>query len=1027
MKRKLFLLLLVAVLMVTFVPFTAIAAQSEDESILYYDDFEGDKYSGSIHTSVSAATSSEEAVSGERSLKITGYTRTYDIGPEYALTNKIKQGHTYEVSFWAKVAEGSEPMKLWLKLSYNRNGQTSYPTLVSSTEINSDEWKLFKGSYTFTMPLDELASVNIYMETGDDYLGTPFYVDEFLVRDTLSAEPLQEEDKRTYPQIPPNLKGTKRGEAVEILAALGIYDFTGKEDFSFENTMTRAEFGTLLEKFYADENVVSSYKEINASSAVTYNDAARGFINVLGYDTIIKSSKTRAYLSMASDIGLTDGLKVNGADSATNTDILLMLYNMTEINPLRPEVVGNPTKYSADKDETIYSEYYNMYKQTGIVTGTAYSMLAAESTLSHDTVEIDGELYYIGNTKAEEFLGLNVSYYYVLDPKDDTKTLICISEHKNEILRIASDDIISFAGGKYTYYNEKGKEDDVKISVDASIIYNGQYKASLTNAELNPDDGTVVFIDADRNGTYETIKIENIKYLTVNRTDVYKTAFYGMYGEVVEFDGYDKDTVFDIRDAEGKIVKLSGIVSGDLLAIKESKGAKKHFISINVLKDTADGAISEISISDAESSYIVIDDVSYRFTKGLLGLFETEAAEKPNVSNSVRLMLTENGKVAGIKLVSLSAVEYGYIIGAQMGKRVLDANIKFKILKPDSEIAIFETTDKITLDGNRVASSSEGVRRTFCPDGVTNKQLVGYRTNDEGKIVMLDTSYTDNTKETSVSLKEVYNNGTEGAVYYVRAMNTFGNMAHLVSDNAIVYIIPCYDMEDEEIYEVGDVSLLTSGRTYQAVGYSTKDIDYVSDLIIIKDDRDKNLSTTNGSLMLVNKITKVVNSNGDERTKLTGLVKNSETSILVDDRTTAKVLESVVPGDIIRYRLGVNGELTIKDEEKRLVTTFQHTANLTEKKKPNILSTSTSFSGLYMGTGTVLSFKEGYMQVELSTGAVITIVPGKFNISKYNKEKGIYEASTQGAIVDKLTNPDNPSTVFIRTRSRYAEEIVIYE
>lgn len=1040
MKKRIFTLLLAMVLLVTFVPMSVMAEEKENESILYYDDFETDKFSGALQNNVSGSVTNEEFYAGENSLKITGYTRTYDMGPEYSLTNKVKQGHTYEFSFWAKVPEGSDPMIMRLKMSYNRNGTTSYPNIVGNKEINGDDWTEFKGSYTFSMPLEEISSIGIYIETLDEYLGTPYFIDEFLIKDTLGAEPLQEEDERLFTKVPTNLVGTPQGEAVEFLSALKIVDFTGDGEFSFEDKMSRDVFGNILEKFYADPAVVANFKTVNPTSSVTYNDAARGFINVLGYDTIVKSSKTRAYLPMAAELGITKGIKANATEGVTNADMLLMLYNLAEISPLRPEIVGNPTKYGVDKDVTLYTEYYKMYKAEGVVTGTYNSMLADESTLGIDTVEIDNELYYLGNTKADSFLGLSVSYYYVVDPKDESKTLICVSEDKNDIIKIESKDIVSFVGGKYTYLDEKGREEEIKVSVDASIIYNGQFKGTLSEDEFVPLDGTVTFVDADRDDKYEIIKIDDIKYVTVARVDVYKTAFYGLNGEYIEFDGYDKNTVFDIRDSEGKIVKLSSILPDDLLCVKESKGAKKHFIQIDVLKNTVEGAISEMSLSDRESSYIVIDEVTYTLTGGLINAFNNyldEAshpieAEVPSIGNVVRLMLTADGKVAGLKTVSISGIDYGYVIGAQMGTKAFDDTLKLRIVKSDGEIANFNTTEKITVDGNRVNSNSTGVEATFCPAGVTTKQLIGYRINEEGKIVVIDTTYTDTAKETSIALEKVFPlaGSTTTSYKYYSSMSVLGNMLHSVATDAIVFVVPYYETDNEEIYNVGEVSsMLSNNSSYEIVGYSTSGTDYVSNILIVKNDGHRALASTS-PMMLVNKITKVINSDGEERTKITGLVKNSEVSILAEDRTEAKVLSSVVPGDMIRYRIGLNDELTIKDEGERQVSNFAHIVNLTRDKLPNILtSLPTDYAyGAYYRIGTVMSYKDNYLQIKLSNNdSLITVNAGQFNIAKYNKEKGIYEASTAGAIIDYETNPEKASTVFIRTTSRSPVDLVIYE
>lgn len=1022
MKKRLFTLLLAVLMLVTCMPLTAMAEEKKDESIIYYDDFEGEKFIGVLNNNVSAATTDEEYYDGARSLKVTGYSRTYDMGPEYSLLNKAKQGHTYEVSFWAKVPEGNDPMTLRLKMACTRNGTTSYPNIVGDREINGDGWTFFKGSYTFTMPLEEVTGINLYIETKEEYLGSPYFIDEYLVKDTLAAEPEQPEDDREFVQVPPNLLGTQRGEAVEFLTALGICDYSGKDEFSFENTMTRADFGAILEKFYAEDAIVNNFKTVDSGKAVTYNDATRGLVNVLGYDLIVKNSNGRNYYAMAAEIGLLEGLSVKATDEATVANILLMLYNMSEISPLRPEIVGNPSRYGVSREKTVYSEYYQMYKATGVVNDTTYSGLAEEGKYTQNYVEIGNQLYMVGNTKPEELLGLNVTYYYVENMKDATKTLVCIAPYKNEVVTIDSADIISYANGEYRYYDERNREEKIKISVASSIIYNGQYKGTLTPNELCPDDGSVTFIDANRDGVYETIKIDDVKYITIDRVDIYKTTFYGKNKEVIEFDPYDSDTVFDIRDASGNIVKLSAIANGDLLAIRESKGANRHLISVKVIKEAVEGTVSTMMIADKNSSYIVIDEQTYSLTNGLVTALLNKTAETPTVGTVVRILLAENGKIAAIKMVGLNEIQYAYVINAKMGTKAFDKNLMLKVLKPDGEIAEFKAADKITVDGTPVSGDSLIVQNSFCPGGTAINQLIGYRANEAGQLLMVDTPYIDTANESSVSLKEIYNTGSSTAEYYTRAGRVFGTMKNIVSPDAVVYFVPTTDVNDEYLYEVGDVTWLSSGTSYTAVGYSIKGIDYVSDLIIIKRDSDRALSTSS-NLMLVNEITQVINDEGELRTQITGLVKNSETSILVEDRSTSNALNTVKPGDMIRYRVGVNNEVIIKDALKN----FKRIVELDSYKKPSLLATSTTYSGLYWGVGTVLEFKDGYMQVKLSTGTILNLDPTQFNISKYNKERGVYESSIPGAIVDQATNPEHPTTVFVRMRQRYAEEIVIFE
>jgi|LSQX01.2.fsa_nt_gb hypothetical protein len=1021
MSKRILTLIILGIFLLTQVSFVTVA--KEDKTVFYNDNFESGIIYGNIPTGTTALISDEEVMDGNYSLKISGVSRATDAGPQYEILPYVQQGHTYEISYWAKVENNHQPMRIKTTLRIGLNGNTYYSSFPGWVDINPDGWTLIRGSYTIAEPIENYSGLRAYIEVASEGLGTPFFIDELIIKDTVGIVPEQTVVDIELTKIPENLIGTEYAQIAEVLSALEIINF--KDEFMLDEKMTRFEFGTLLEKFSALETITKQFINSNPEREATYEDVSRAFVNFLGYDVIVKHSSNRNYLTMANNIGLLKGTKARLGETVTNSDILMMLYNMTDIDILRPITFGNRVEYKTEDGVSIYTVLFDIYKSIGRVTGNTKTMLNSESKLRIDEVEIDGKVYKTGNTMASDYLAYNVVYYYKTDSNGRNEELLAIFDDDNDVITIDSANIISFENGRYNYEDETGIERSISIPVNSNIIYNGKYIQNITGDDFIPVDGKITFIDADYDGSYETLLIDKINYMTVRSVDVFKTAFYGDKAERLEFNPYSKEVYLNIRDIGEKIVKLNEIKEEDVLEIRESQGGEKRIIEIIVVTETVEGIVSEVSISGDSISSITVDNEIYILTNSYANYLHNILSERPNPGSMVKIMLNSEGKVVNHKNIFSLNEQYGYLVNASINENGLDKALKIRVLNINGEIVNMVANDKITFDGAQVLSNSTVVQNTLFQNSVVKRQVIGYRTNSKGEVIMLDTKNV-NQGEDVTSLREFYNTGSTAVSYQTRTEKTFLAQCNL-TDNTVVFGVPYFDIDNDDLYVVGDSSLLEEGATYMVEGYTISDLDNIADILVVKMDGDFRLTDSIGSLMVVNKITTAVNKEGETRLRFRGLVNGVEDTILIDDQTSERIAYQIQQGDIVRYRLGINGELTIKDADSSLVTNFQHVATVSGGKPQLLITNKTSYTGsMYLVTGTVLKQKSGYMWVETTDGTTIAISPNKFKTAKYDNTRNQYHVGLASAIIDKEIDPVSPSIVLIRMRARYAAELIIY-
>lgn len=394
----------------------------------------------------------------------------------------------------------------------------------------------------------------------------------------------------------------------------------------------------------------------DGSDTATADFAVRCAVIALGYG--IKAQEyggnSAAYTRIASELDITDGVSV-GADAVfTMKDLVRLLYQMLDAEPLVPNFgSGSELKYEVKKGETLLSQNRGIYKVEGIETATARTSLDGESGIGTDRVELDGEKYDT-EVDACKLLGRNVRAY--VRDENDTRTVIYIEEYekRNDILTIEAEDIKSVSEdfSAVEYYKTEAAVKKAKIADAPSVIFNGKFYGRYTAEDLKPGIGRLELIDNDRDGRYDVINIisyETMVVDSVNTADKEITNYFAYDGSIAKLElEPDKGEVeYKIFDSEGKEIGIGAINRLDVLSVAKSKASDENYIEIYVASETCEGTIDYIDI-DGDDTILSIDGIDYLESYHFKEYLKYESKEL-NIGDRIAAYLDFFGNVAYFK------------------------------------------------------------------------------------------------------------------------------------------------------------------------------------------------------------------------------------------------------------------------------------------------------------------------------------------------------------------------------------------
>ena len=671
-----------------------------------------------------------------------------------------------------------------------------------------------------------------------------------------------------------------RGESaaiiVRILAGNELATATESEGFSDVPNDWRTGYIALADRL----GIMNGYdnNEYGIEEPVTYNQAVKMIVTALGYSYFAQNSGgyPYGYITQAGKLGFTNGIKSSGEAELSRGDFIRMIYKSLTINICEQESFGLDSRHTVRQGRNLLNEKLKVIKAYGVVYANHMTSLfdPAKPTSSAENIMIDEEIFKIGETGSDKYLGYRVEYYYKENLQDEKVLLYVVPAVNVRETIISGDDISKSLTTKNELVFLKGDlERRLKISSGANVLYNGKPEPLYTAQDLAPETGNVKLIDNDDDGRYDTVMIESYEtYMAESVSDITNRINF-MYPNGKKPDSLagipltDDDTVLEVYNNAG-IIKYTGIKKYDVLSISRSRNTSgKKYIKILLSTEQVDGTLMATS-EDKYSDIYTVNNTEYRANKYYAELISEAAA----LGRMYTYYIDIFGKIAFIDKSVIrsdeSSQKYGYFLG--ITEPDLDGVSKVKLFDSTGEMKIIDTASKINFDHEGAGADSLPTERVY--DRLTDAggdpifQLIEYGTNPNGHINEIKTAFNINADLDNVDKNKFT---VSGSTYTpnLRFMDNihFGLKYFIGADTVVMIIPPDSDLENDKAFAIGG-NLLKAQEYYAVLAYNLDELS-VAGVIVVQ----ASASASPGSMdnmYIVEKISDIADADGILRKRL---------------------------------------------------------------------------------------------------------------------------------------------------------------
>lgn len=779
---------------------------------------------------------------------------------------------------------------------------------------------------------------------------------------------------------------------------------------------------------------------------ITINDAVIVLLRVLGYEQMFMLSNEEdfhaAAMKVAVQLGMLKGITGSGGEYCNANDYLQMLFNAFEIPVMKMSSISKEiSTYQTDINQTLLSEYCDIYKTSDQLTETFVTSLYGKKNLPNEQVRIGNTVYKVGDTDVWKHIGEYIKIYYQQGEADELGTIVYYETTKKyDIITIDAEHINGFSDFRLSYYDEYSRNKNAEIYETASIVYNGKVLAENEfNEEIFvPDLGGVKLISTGNGNKYDIVIIESYSDCIVEGiTDNEKGYVLYDYNENlnnISFDPQNPRLFLEITNEAGVRQTLSDIqanmivsaaISNDGLAIKLITCKKRIYSMISEYGD--DYLIA--AEYDKEGHSVI--GKKYKLSKAFA---KSENKNKLVIGNSLNICLNAFGEVAYIDTHE-DGKYYAYLTAMNYSKGI-DCKLQFKAFLEKGTVGIYNVKDCFILDGYSVkVSEKDRITALFCQNDKFVPQIAVLTLDFDSAITEIDT-ITETDREDSDYLRELDGETPQtleacnlGKKYSSSGMR-FGNL--FLDKSTKIMAIPLNDDALDRDYFIMN-NTFAGSRYYYVRGYVREHDKETADVLIyyyssnfknsaddtiIYDGIDTGITIRSFPVIeydliygTVSKISTTLDEEGQEVQKVeistTGL--RTEQLRLYPDVFTSKI----TTGMFVRYH-AISGRINYIEPLIDLSkNSFENAPNVLKWVDgiPRYYSYHTMYNGQIMRFGSVASPPKQHINADivysgalLKRGAVLHYVPENLVESANYTDDTFYKINLSGATILKYDN-----------------------
>ncbi len=827
-----------------------------------------------------------------------------------------------------------------------------------------------------------------------------------------------------------------RAEAAKYfcnMLGLEIADPTGFESVFYDVTSETPYFkyiSTICKAGYMQGDGNGRFRP---NAPISTSEAARVLTSLIGYKGFVAVGSLDSAITKTDVI---DGVQV--VSELEYGQFFKMVYNILHAPACRETGYGQTVTFEISDDYLGMEYLLKVAKTEGVVDGIPGTNLTEVNTTMRDGfISIDGtEVAFSGN--ASEYLGYLVDVYYKTDAENNDVVFIRPSS-KNKTMILNYDEIIGYSNYEYKY-EYKNSDKTVKIRPETDVIYNGIACMAPEPEDMVPGYGKVTLVSNDGDSVYDVVMVEDCEFMVVDTINKTKEIIKDRLNNV-SFDYSKADEI--VVTSEGEAYELDRIYSGNLLAVKRSKENSGYYkISIDVSKNEITGA----KVTAVGGDTITANGTKYTLWDGI----DDESKSLLTIGKTATIYVLD-GMIVGATEEE-SSRSYAYLLTISKPE-VLSNDIRFRMVLPSLEEAIYEKNNKIKIDGVML-SDAEQIRNALLAGANLSAsksadmplaQPIIYNLSKDGKLTSIDTLYfNSSTEDAETSLKRA-----EGEKYRYSSHNggLYVDINTLVASGTNFMSVPVSDRNEVSEYKktapstayFKDGESLVFAMDICGVDPESRQAEFVFHY--------KGVDTTADDYSMYIVLSKSVELNSEgETANVLHLGYNGNAYDYTVQEELKNTYEELMVGDIISFDLNGEGKINVLERKARLSTMLTNPPDKADRIGPQLSTSGKNkenkppYEGariLYAGTAIEISMGKMLFTPSLVTDPegfdenyLTDILPvGSTTVYKYSVVRGepTIETGTLDDIVTYRVESNNPTPILVYMVSSQARYIFVVE
>jgi 5-hydroxyisourate hydrolase-like protein (transthyretin family) len=721
-----------------------------------------------------------------------------------------------------------------------------------------------------------------------------------------------------FAAIPEDVAGTRYEEPVQVLSALKIMigDENGK--FRLDDTIIRSEVAKMAVHAIGLEDAADAAKGTTKFDDVSTEHWANGYINIAtqqgliegdgdgnfrpndpisyaeamtimvratGYEVSAqdKGGYPQGYISVATSNGLSKNVTGSSSDPISRGNVAYLTTNALEVNLMEQTSYGSTVKYEVT-DKTLLKDKLEVTKDEGQIEAIEKTSLSGTSSLSKGQLKIDGKTYDTAYNM-NNLLGYNVTYYAKETSSGNDEIILAMPIKNRNSELVINADLFSKLTTKNSntaieYYKDENnsKTTTAELSSNYVLIYNGKYEEKNTDLLYISDKaGKITLLDADKDGKYEIVFVTVYENMVVEEVTASNKIVDKYSGKSLKLDDVDYRITKGLEEIE-----ISDLKEYDVLSIAAS--LDNELYDITVTNTSVEG-----KITGTDSNGVYIDGEHFKIANNYTDIL--------SIGIEGTFYLDVEGKIAAVDTASRLSSGYAYLIKAYTdnGKETSS----FKIFTKSGEEVILEANSKIKLNDSTV-QAQDAVKALTLENGETDKQLITYATNADGKLTTVKTAK-DNSSTGAVDINSFTKNYVLSDAEYSAVQSKLGNVR--IGSDTIIFDID----ENSKDYAIRTKDVFEDEQKYDAIVYDMTE-NYTAKVVVLTNSAVK--ASADASIAVVKSIASATNADDEQTDLLVALSDGKEIEIYAEDETVlVKDGNKLESGDIIQYKTNSDNEI----------------------------------------------------------------------------------------------------------------------